>query len=82
MRQQASAPAPTAMASRTAQARRVAAGWPSMAELPAHRTLLPWLERHPDFDAEFEADLADLFMLIDSVVAASDGAGSGSAGPE
>jgi hypothetical protein len=34
------------------------------AELPAHRALLPWLEQRPDYDAEFEADLADLFTLI------------------
>lgn len=40
------------------------------AALPAHRTLLPWLERPVDYDAEFTADLADLFTLIESVVAA------------
>ena len=41
------------------------------AELPAHRALLPWLEQPLDHDAEFEADLADLFTLIESAVAAS-----------
>jgi AcrR family transcriptional regulator len=41
------------------------------AELPAHRALLPWLEQPLDHDAEFEADLADLFTLIESAVAAA-----------
>jgi hypothetical protein len=45
------------------------------AELPAHRALLPWLEQPLDHDAEFEADLADLFTLIEVVIAATDGAG-------
>ena len=45
------------------------------AELPAHRALLPWLEQPLDHDAEFEADLADLVTLIDSIVATSGGAG-------
>jgi AcrR family transcriptional regulator len=38
--------------------------------IPAHRTLLPWLERPVDYEAEFMADLADLFTLIESVIAA------------
>lgn len=53
-------------------------------ELPAHRTLLPWLERPVDYDAEFAADLADLFTLIESVAAAGRaaerGAGRGESG--
>jgi AcrR family transcriptional regulator len=32
--------------------------------LPGHKALLPWLEAPVDWDAEFEADLADLRTLI------------------
>lgn len=49
--------------------------------LPAHRTLLPWLELPVDYDAEFEADLADLFTLIESVIAASQASQAGPGGP-
>jgi AcrR family transcriptional regulator len=34
--------------------------------LPGHKSLLPWLEAPVDWDAEFEADLADLRTLIES----------------
>jgi AcrR family transcriptional regulator len=32
--------------------------------LPGHKALLPWLETPVDWDAEFEADLADLRALV------------------
>ena len=34
--------------------------------LPGHKSLLPWLEAPVDWDAEFEADLADLRALVES----------------
>jgi AcrR family transcriptional regulator len=34
--------------------------------LPGHQALLPWLESPVDWDAEFEADLADLRNLIET----------------
>jgi hypothetical protein len=42
--------------------RGILAGQP----LPGHKTLLPWLETPVDWDAEFEADLADLRALVES----------------
>jgi AcrR family transcriptional regulator len=37
-------------------------------ELPGHRALQPWLEPSVDWDAEFDADLADLARMVESVV--------------
>lgn len=34
--------------------------------LPGHKALLPWLEAPVDWDAEFEADLADLRRLVEA----------------
>ncbi len=34
------------------------------AELPAHAKLAPWLAQVPDWDTEYDADLADLEQLI------------------
>jgi AcrR family transcriptional regulator len=34
--------------------------------LPGHKALLPWLEAPVDWDAEFDADLADLRALVES----------------
>jgi hypothetical protein len=36
------------------------------AELPAHDTLAYWLDQPVDWDAEFEADLDDLQLIIES----------------
>jgi AcrR family transcriptional regulator len=35
-------------------------------ELPAHHRLAAWLDPEVDWDAEFEADLADLLIVIES----------------
>jgi AcrR family transcriptional regulator len=37
-------------------------------DLPGHHALAPWLDRQVDWDAEFEADMADLTGLIESYV--------------
>jgi AcrR family transcriptional regulator len=37
-------------------------------DLPAHARLAPWLDARPDWDAEFDADLADLQQLIEAKV--------------
>ncbi|MEE4543819.1 TetR/AcrR family transcriptional regulator [Streptomyces sp. V4-01] len=37
--------------------------------LPGHEALATWLERPVDWDAEFEADVADLERLVESVAA-------------
>jgi hypothetical protein len=34
-------------------------------ELPGHADLAPWLSQRPDWDAEFQADLDDLQLLIE-----------------
>jgi AcrR family transcriptional regulator len=39
-------------------------------DLPGHHALAEWLDRDVDWDAEFEADLADLGRLIRSVATA------------
>jgi AcrR family transcriptional regulator len=33
-------------------------------ELPAHAKIAPWMDKMPDWDAEFDADLADLEQLV------------------
>ncbi|WP_163504827.1 TetR/AcrR family transcriptional regulator [Fodinicola acaciae] len=43
------------------------AAWATAAELPAHHALKPHLDRKVDWDAEFEADLADLAAMIEAV---------------
>lgn len=47
-------------------------------ELPGHHALAAHIDRQTDWDAEFEADLADLTRLIESYSRPRDGASRGS----
>jgi AcrR family transcriptional regulator len=43
------------------------ASWATAQELPAHHVLAPHLDKKVDWDAEFDADLADLGAMIEAI---------------
>jgi AcrR family transcriptional regulator len=43
------------------------AAWATAQELPAHHKLAPHLDKKVDWDAEFDADLADLGTMIEAI---------------